>query len=283
MQRKYHQTALLLAFLPSLLLAQAPLSSDEIITTPMQADPFKKVEQKVPATKEVESKDANSNAVTNATSSSSAKDKFYYMSSIERSYFDGVQISANAQIGNYKKDGTRDSFSATGYGLRVGKEFELTDLVTTTTSLNMNFYNLNDDNSLTQGNQILLDARGRDWGFSQKISLKRPHNGTVFKPFVELGLAFGKNWFEGNINEGGEIVSYDISTDYTRFSYGFGVEALLHNNLIPFVRYERSDIQQDDRQTSEVISSTTNITTVSNAEKQRLSSNVFTIGLGYQF
>lgn len=282
MRRTYLKIVSIMAFTPTLLLAQAPGSSGEIVTTPMKVNPFEKTTAQPKKAALTQASEA-AKSEPSASGSTSNSDKFYYMSQIERSYFDGVQLSVNAQIGSYKKEGTRDSFSATGYGLRVGKEFELTDLVTTTSSLNMNFYNLSDDNNLTQGNQYLLDARGRDWGVSQKLSLKRPYNGTVFKPFVELGIAFGKNWFEGNISEAGEIVSYDIATDYTRFSYGLGVEAQLHNNLIPFVRFERSDIQQDDRVTSEVISSKQNITTVSDTDKVRLGASVFTLGLGYQF
>lgn len=279
MKTKKSKYILALTLLPSLVLAQAPLSSDEITTRPMSADPFAKQVKKTTdqATKAVET------AATETKKAVSSTDRFYHISAVERSYFEGVQVGLNAQIGSLKKEGTTNSFGTSGYGLRVAKEFDLGQYATTTTGLDFNFYNVSDENTLTSGNQYLLDTQASDWGISQRIALKREHQGTIFKPFFEAGLGFGKNRLEGNIEEEGSIVNYNIETSYTRFTWGLGVEALLHNNLVPYVKYQRSDIQQDDRSTSEVNTNGTNIITTSNVEKVRLSSNIFTLGIGYQF
>jgi opacity protein-like surface antigen len=284
-----------LLLLPYLASAQAPLSSgDEIVTRPMSADLFAKkvevTEKQIKKTVNEAAKQTNkavektSKAVVKeAKSATSPSDRFYHISAVERSYFEGTQISVNAQLGSLKREGTTKSFGTSGYGLRLAKEFDLGQFATTTTGVNFNFYNVSDENSLTTGNQFLLDAQASDWGFSQRIALKREHQGTMFKPFFEAGLGFGKNRLEGNIDEEGTIVNYDIATSYTRFTWGLGVEALLHNNLVPYVKFQRSDIQQSDRSTSEVNSGGTNIITTSNVEKVRLSSNIFTLGIGYQF
>lgn len=206
-----------------------------------------------------------------------------FYNSIGKSFFDGMKMSAAATLGTFKAEGAQDSSGFNGFGLNIGKEFDLGTIVTTTTEFGFNTYSFGDDAKIGSNDFLGLDTSAKDYGLSQRVSLVREKNGAVLKPYIGLGFYMGNQNHEGNFQFGGIESQVSVDIDYIRTSYFLGIEAELHNGVTPFIRYERSDIQTEDKVVMEASSPGLETTSTDTIEKIRLSANTFTLGLGYSF
>lgn len=206
-----------------------------------------------------------------------------FYNSIGKSFFDGIKMSAAATLGTFKAEGAQDSSGFNGFGLAIGKEFELGTMVTTTTEIGFNTYSFGDDAKIGSSDFSGLDTSAKDYGLSQRVSLVREKNGAILKPYIGLGFYMGNQNHEGSFDFGGIESQVNVDIDYIRTSYFLGVEAELNNGVTPYFRFERSDIQTEDKVVLEASSPGLETTSTDTIDKVRLSANTFTLGLGYSF
>ena len=132
-----------------------------------------------------------------------------------------------------------------GKGIQIGggPSFDLGSGLKTTSSLLLQYLITDAGESASSAEagemEIASEMSGKDYnyGIYQKLVYELEMGTTLLMPFVELGYARGKNSSEQEFGDGlmgGEV---EVKRPYNKFSGTLGVQALIADSLLPFVKY----------------------------------------------
>lgn len=191
---------------------------------------------------------------------------------IQGGFFSGDIASA---AGNNKPD-----IDLNGFELFAGNVYSLTSFMEGVTSLGVRVH------SVDIGEQK-FEVRGwdlLDLSISQKLSFViQAGTKLKLKPFLMGGLGRGSQKITLQVSEDEFNDQAELKNEYTRVTYGAGIDFEFSNGITPFFQYQISQINFSNE--TEVVGNLGSVTIDEslNSSGDKLQSQVAMLGLGYRF
>jgi opacity protein-like surface antigen len=182
-------------------------------------------------------------------------------------------------LANQLTSNTNDKIKSNGTGLRIGKTFNLSPDINTTTSLAGSYLTMKPDNGDISPD-FAVNGNISEIGLSQRLSVDLSSSGAIIRPFVEVGFSRG---LIATKYTGVDNFSADIN--YNKYVGAAGLQVVF-DNIVPFVMYDYSKIKTDksfhSQGTVDGVSFTKEVAFETDADR-KLSSHTLTIGIGFLF
>lgn len=183
-------------------------------------------------------------------------------------------------LSNQLTSNDNDKIKSSGTGLRIGKTFNLSSDINTTTSLAGSYLTIkHDNNNLSE--DFIVNGTISEIGLSQRLSVDLGSSGTIVRPFVEVGVSRG---LIATKYSGLDNFSADIN--YNKYVAAAGLQIVFDNNIVPFVMFDYSKIKTDKNfhsQGSIDGESFSKDVAFETDSERKLSSQTLTIGIGFLF